>query len=361
MGKASGSAGKPHMTRRVLLTAGGLTVLGLWASENGREASSAAASGHPAPDARPGPTASSSASGRPALTGSGSASHPPASYGQALPPPASSSQASSSQASSSQVSRAQASRSGASAAESGSRTAPPGTRAATSSPTGRASTSRPAAARSAASRSDKKLAAGGQGSAAGRSPMFYLDDGPKAIALTIDDGPSPVYTPQVLQLLARYGITATFSMVGLQVRANPALAREVAQAGHLIANHTWSHLDLTKVSASTVSQQMSRGTDAIQSATGRRPDLFRAPYGAWSSYVLAQCADAGQTPLGWSVDPRDWSRPGTSSIIANIMRNTRAGSIILEHDGGGNRSQTVAALKTVIPRLLDAGYQFGTP
>jgi peptidoglycan/xylan/chitin deacetylase (PgdA/CDA1 family) len=191
--------------------------------------------------------------------------------------------------------------------------------------------------------------------------MFYLDDGPKAIALTIDDGPSPVYTPQVLQLLASYGITATFSMVGLQVRSNPALAREVAQAGHLIANHTWSHLDLTKVSASTVTQQMSRGTDAIQDATGRRPDLFRAPYGAWSSYVLDQCADAGQTPLGWSVDPRDWARPGTSSIIANIMKNTRTGSIILEHDGGGNRSQTVAALKTVIPRLLDAGYHFGTP
>jgi peptidoglycan/xylan/chitin deacetylase (PgdA/CDA1 family) len=191
--------------------------------------------------------------------------------------------------------------------------------------------------------------------------MFYLDDGPKAIALTIDDGPSPVYTPQVLQLLASYGITATFSMVGLQVRGNPALAREVAQAGHLIANHTWSHLDLTTLSASGVIDQMSRGADAIQTATGRRPDLFRAPYGAWSPYVLTQCAEIGQAPLGWSVDPRDWARPGTSSIVSNIMRNTRTGSIILEHDGGGNRSQTVAALKTVIPRLQDAGYTFSTP
>ncbi len=361
MGKASGSAGKPHMTRRVLLTAGGLTVLGLWASENGREANSAAASGHPSPEARPGPTVSSSASGRPALTGSGSASHPSASH-----PPVSHSQAASSPASRAQASRAQASRSGASAAQStaqsGSHTASPSTRAATSNPTARASTSRPASVKSAAGRPDKKLMTSGPGSAAaGPSPMFYLDDGPKAIALTIDDGPSPVYTPQVLQLLASYGITATFSMVGLQVRANPALAREVAQAGHLIANHTWSHLDLTRVSASTVDQQMSRGTDAIHAATGRRPDLFRAPYGAWSSYVLDQCADAGQTPLGWSVDPRDWARPGTSSIIANIMKNTRTGSIILEHDGGGNRSQTVAALKKVIPRLLDAGYHFGTP
>ncbi len=350
MGKASGSAGKPHMTRRVLLTAGGLTVLGLWASENGREADSAAASGHPSPEARPGPTVSSSASGRPALTGSGSAPGTSATHAPASHAPASHADSSYSQASRT------------SAAQAGSRTAPPSTRAATSRPAARASASRSASARSGASRSDKKLAAAGQGSAAaGEAPMFYLDDGPKAIALTIDDGPSPVYTPQVLQLLARYGITATFSMVGLQVRANPALAREVAQAGHLIANHTWSHLDLTRVSASTVNQQMSRGTGAIQDATGRRPDLFRAPYGAWSSYVLTRCAEAGQTPLGWSVDPRDWARPGTSSIVANIMKNTRTGSIILEHDGGGNRSQTVAAMKTVIPRLLDAGYRFGTP
>ena len=340
------------MTRRVLLTAGGLTVLGLWASENGREANSAAASGHPSPEARPGPTVSSSASGRPTLTGSGSvpgtATHAPASH-----PPASHAPASHADASSSS-----ASRSAASAAQAGSRGAPSSTRSATSGPTAQASTSRSASAK----RSDKKLAAAGQGSsAAGKSPMFYLDDGPKAIALTIDDGPSPVYTPQVLQLLARYGITATFSMVGLQVRANPALAREVAQAGHLIANHTWSHLDLTRVSVSTVNQQMSRGTDAIQDATGRRPDLFRAPYGAWSSYVLDLCADAGQTPLGWSVDPRDWARPGVNQIVRAIMKTTRTGSIILEHDGGGNRAQTVAALKIAIPRLLSEGYRFAVP
>ena len=96
-------------------------------------------------------------------------------------------------------------------------------------------------------------------------------------------------------------------------------------------------------------------------ATGRVPDLFRAPYGAWSPFVLAQCARTGLSPLGWSVDPRDWSRPGVPSIVANIMRNTHAGSIILEHDGGGNRAQTVAALKVVIPRLLAAGYHFRTP
>ena len=195
----------------------------------------------------------------------------------------------------------------------------------------------------------------------GGAPLDQIDDGPRAIALTIDDGPSPVYTPQVLALLARYRITATFSMIGLEVQSHPAVAREVAAAGHLIANHTWSHLDLQRLSPALVTEQMTRGADAIHAATGRVPALFRAPYGAWSPFVLAQCARAGLTPLGWSVDPRDWSRPGVPSIVANIMRNTRGGSIILEHDGGGNRAQTVAALEIVIPGLLAAGYHFRTP
>jgi peptidoglycan-N-acetylglucosamine deacetylase len=194
-----------------------------------------------------------------------------------------------------------------------------------------------------------------------QTPMFTVDDGPHAIALTIDDGPSPVYTPQVLALLARYRVTATFSMIGIEVQTHPGVAREVADAGHVIANHTWSHPDLARLPPAVVTEQMSQATEAIHAATGRIPDLFRAPYGAWSPFVLAQCARAGLTPLDWSVDPRDWSRPGVAAIVANIMRNTRTGSIILEHDGGGDRSQTVAALKIVIPRLLAAGYHFHTP
>jgi peptidoglycan/xylan/chitin deacetylase (PgdA/CDA1 family) len=194
-----------------------------------------------------------------------------------------------------------------------------------------------------------------------QEPMRTIDDGPRAIALTIDDGPNPVYTPQVLQVLARYRVTATFSMIGIEAQAYPALVREVTAAGHLVANHTWTHLNLTWLSPDLVTEQMSRGTDAIHAATGRTPDLFRAPYGAWSPFVLEQCAATGMTPLGWSVDPRDWSRPGVPAIVANIMGNTRTGSIILEHDGGGDRSETVAALKIVIPRLLAAGYHFRTP
>jgi peptidoglycan-N-acetylglucosamine deacetylase len=195
----------------------------------------------------------------------------------------------------------------------------------------------------------------------GDLPMTHVDDGRMGIALTIDDGPSPVYTPQILRLLEKYQVTATFSMIGLEVDANPAVAREVAAAGHVIANHTWSHVNLAFLPPAAVADQVNRATGAIRQVTGREPTLFRAPYGAWSPAVLQYCAQARMTPLDWSVDPRDWSRPGVTSIVGNIMRNTTTGSIILEHDGGGNRAQTVAALRVVLPRLLDAGYHFTTP
>ena len=190
--------------------------------------------------------------------------------------------------------------------------------------------------------------------------MRYIS-GRKAIALTIDDGPSPVYTPQVLSLLHRYGITASFSMIGVNVAAYPGVARAVADAGHLIVNHTQHHHNLAFMWPAEVADEMDFATEAIHRATGRVPDMFRAPYGAWSPTVLERCWRTGMTPLGWSVDPRDWSRPGVTAIIQDIMDNTRTGSIILEHDGGGNRSQTVAALSVVLPRLLDAGFHFRVP
>jgi peptidoglycan-N-acetylglucosamine deacetylase len=192
-------------------------------------------------------------------------------------------------------------------------------------------------------------------------PMYTVDDGPKVVALTIDDGPSPVYTPQILKILRHYGITASFSMIGRNAAAFRAVAREVAAAGHMIVNHTWNHDNLGYLPAAAVQDEISQATDAIHAATGERPSMFRAPYGVWPPAVFSYCAKAGLTPLAWSVDPRDWSRPGIRAIVRDVVADTRTGSIILEHDGGGNRSQTVAALKIWLPRLLDAGYKFTTP
>lgn len=192
-------------------------------------------------------------------------------------------------------------------------------------------------------------------------PLYYVDDASKAIALTIDDGPDPVYTPQVLAVLHNYHVTATFSMIGLHVAAYPQLARAVAEAGHQVANHTWTHADLAGMPSHGVHSELDLASQAIHAATGVHPGLFRAPYGAWSPAVIRLCEHMRMVPLDWSVDPRDWAQPGTRSIIRNIMENTRPGSIILEHDGGGNRSETVAALRVVLPRLLREGYHFVTP
>ena len=192
-------------------------------------------------------------------------------------------------------------------------------------------------------------------------PLYYIHDTSQSIALTIDDGPDPVYTPQVLKLLHQYRVTATFSMIGVHVAAYPHLARAVHEAGHLIANHTWTHANLAGLPTRRVHDELTQASDAIHAATGVHPALFRAPYGAWTAAVIRQCERMKMIPLDWSVDPRDWAKPGVRRIVRRIMTQTRPGSIILEHDGGGNRSQTVAALRIVLPRLLDEGYHFAVP
>ncbi|MEZ0089184.1 polysaccharide deacetylase family protein [Streptacidiphilus sp. EB129] len=197
--------------------------------------------------------------------------------------------------------------------------------------------------------------------AVGHKPQYYVHKGPRAVALTIDDGPHPDWTPQVLDILAKHRITATFCQVGAQVHAYPDLVRRVAAEGHLLANHTWTHCDLAKVPTSTVRNEIERTNDELHRVSGRRPDIFRAPYGVWSRAAFAECRRLGLRPVDWSVDPRDWSRPGAQEIVEVIERHTHAGSIILEHDGGGDRSETVAALRVAVPWLLDQGYHFVTP
>ncbi|HEY3868164.1 MAG TPA: polysaccharide deacetylase family protein [Actinocrinis sp.] len=191
------------------------------------------------------------------------------------------------------------------------------------------------------------------------APEYYVSAGPKVVALTIDDGPSGQYTPQILKLLQKYEIIATFCMIGRQIGPNKAVVAEVVQAGHMIVNHTWDHADQTKLSAAAVASEISRTNDAFADL-GLYPSVFRAPYGSWNKTVFAACAAADLRPLDWSVDPKDWSMPGVQTIVSNIMKNTKTGSIILEHDGGGDRSQTVAALGIVLPQLLEQGYRFTT-
>jgi peptidoglycan/xylan/chitin deacetylase (PgdA/CDA1 family) len=180
-----------------------------------------------------------------------------------------------------------------------------------------------------------------------------------AIALTMDDGPSGTYTPQVLEILQQYGIKATFNMIGSQVGQHLSLVKEVSAEGHTITNHTWDHADLSHMSVANVLSEIDRCNEALANAN-QNPTIFRAPYGNWSTAVYEACAARNLRPVGWSVDPRDWDTEHVSvaQIVDNVMNHTHAHDIILEHDGPSDRAHTVAALKIFIPRLLDKGFNF---
>ena len=181
------------------------------------------------------------------------------------------------------------------------------------------------------------------------------------IGLTIDDGPNATWTPLVLKLLARYHVTATFCLIGRNADLHPGLVEAIADGGHEVANHTWTHpLPFTQLTTAQVHDEIQRTSDLLTSLH-TTPTYFRAPGGEWTPDVLAEVKAAGLRPLDWSVDPRDWSRPGVPHIVDTILRQTRPGAIILDHDGGGDRQQTVDALTIVLPRLIDAGYTFVTP
>lgn len=181
-----------------------------------------------------------------------------------------------------------------------------------------------------------------------------------AIMLTVDDGPSPVWTPRYLRLFAKYDVVATFCMIGEQVPANRAIVKSVAEHGHTIANHTWNHDEaLNTRSTSRIYAQIRDTNEAIGTASGFPVRQFRAPGGNWGSAIFDALARFHMMPLGWDIDPRDWALPGTHAI-ESAMLAARRHNIVLCHDGGGDRSETYAALEYVLPRWKDAGYRFVT-
>jgi peptidoglycan-N-acetylglucosamine deacetylase len=179
-----------------------------------------------------------------------------------------------------------------------------------------------------------------------------------AVALTIDDGPHPTWTPRVLDLLAASGVRATFSLVGRQAQAYPKLVRRIARAGHGLCNHSMTHPQpFGALDSTAIQRQIRDAQSVISDAAGTEPDLFRAPGGNWTPAVLDATREYGLTPVGWSVDPRDWTLPGAPAIEKSLL-TASAGDIVLCHDGGGNRAQTVTALAAVLPQLRAAGLRF---
>jgi peptidoglycan/xylan/chitin deacetylase (PgdA/CDA1 family) len=189
----------------------------------------------------------------------------------------------------------------------------------------------------------------------------YVTNGSRGrhvVALTFDDGPGPD-TPAVLTALERAQVPATFFVIGRQVAGHDALLRRMLADGDLIGDHTWSHANVAGAGA-FASGQLLATASAIQRASGFRPCLFRAPYGATSGALLALARGLGFTTIQWDVDPRDWALPGTGAIVANVLGHARNGSIVLMHDGGGPRGETLAALPAIVAALRARGFGFVT-
>lgn len=181
----------------------------------------------------------------------------------------------------------------------------------------------------------------------------------KVAALTFDDGPSP-YTPQILKILNEYHIRATFFVLGENAKKYPDLIRQIHADGHIIGNHTWNHSNLTRLSSAQIKEELQSTNQLIESLTGAAPHLFRPPYGSVSDSVRQTVQHAGMTSFLWNVDPADWNLKLTKPITARVSSELRDHSVILLHDGGGPRDQTVASLPVIIEQLQKQGYEFVT-
>ncbi|MEV6425548.1 polysaccharide deacetylase family protein [Streptomyces sp. NPDC051662] len=189
------------------------------------------------------------------------------------------------------------------------------------------------------------------------------EEGERGLNITIDDGPDPVWTPQMLDLLRKYEVKATFCMVGTQAQAHPDLVKKVVAAGHRLCDHTVSHnTAMDKDSQTYQSKQILDAERMITKASGGvRPMYYRAPGGAFTPYSRELAASRGMRPLGWNVDTKDFELPGTDAIVATVERELSNGPTLLFHDAGGDRTQTVEALRRLLPRLKEQGYSFGFP
>ncbi len=175
----------------------------------------------------------------------------------------------------------------------------------------------------------------------------------KVVALTFDDGPSE-YTESYLDVLREKDVPGTFFEIGQEMPGREATMRRILREGDEIGDHTENHVEYPGYA------QIADAADRIAEYTGFRPCLFRPPGGAVNSSVIATAGSLGMKTITWDVDPRDWSLPGTSEIYSNIVDNAGPGSIILMHDGGGPRDETLAALPRIIDTLRAKGYGFET-
>jgi peptidoglycan/xylan/chitin deacetylase (PgdA/CDA1 family) len=188
--------------------------------------------------------------------------------------------------------------------------------------------------------------------------------GEKTVALTFDDGPSGQWTPKILALLAQYHAHATFCEIGPNAQANPGVVREILAAGNRLCDHSIHHNEaMSKRGLAYETNEIVGAKRMIEEAggPGTQVSWFRAPGGDFSPEIRGISAQNGLRPLAWSVDTEDWKKPGVASILNTVKKQLKPGSIILMHDAGGDRSQTVTALAQLLPWLIQQGYSINFP
>lgn len=180
----------------------------------------------------------------------------------------------------------------------------------------------------------------------------------QVVAMTFDDGPHPTHTPRLLDMLRERNLRATFYLIGNRVIQWPQIARRIAEEGHEIGNHSWSHPFLNRLNDTTVIREIDRTTDAIFQVTGRPPVTFRPPYGAFTQRQRTWLhANRTLPTILWSVDPQDWRRPGAGVVRDRILRASHQGAIILSHD---IHRGTIDAMPSTFDNLTARGMTFVT-
>ena len=189
---------------------------------------------------------------------------------------------------------------------------------------------------------------------------FSVKDERKRIALSFDDGPLEGKTDKILDVLDRYGVKATFFMVGSQAKYCPETAMRVAAEGHEIGNHTQNHKNLAAMKPKELDEEIAIAEREIYNACGYIPSLFRPPEGVCTEKISNAAKLRGYSIVMWSVDTLDWQGKAASVIAENVLSNVKSGSVILMHDGIFSVSHTAEALDIIIPKLLEEGYEFVT-
>jgi len=182
----------------------------------------------------------------------------------------------------------------------------------------------------------------------------------KKIALTFDDGPHPVKTPKILALLEKHGVKATFFIVGSNADYYPEIVAREAEAGHELANHSYTHAKLSVLTEAEIRNEIARADEAIKKAAGLSPKLFRPPEGAYSKDIVKIASGMGKETIIWTVDTMDWAKSPCEKIVENVKANVTFGSIILFHDCTRDGTFTLEALEILLPYLKSQGYEFVT-